>query len=799
MLNDARAAFRGFGRRPGLAAAVIGVLALGIGVNVAVFHLAWSLLYRPLPYRDTERLLRVWGESRDGRTSLLGFSIPRFEHFRTGQRGFSDVAVDVQASFTLTGAGDPVQVNGRRVSANYFEVLGVAPLAERGFLREEEPVGGVAVITPRFWRDRLTGAPGALGRTVMLDGSAYTIVGVVPERPAADGGTSELYITRPYDVGVPPEVLQRGVSFLRFTGRLRDGVSIDEARAEMAALAESYRRDNAGKADADWSTRVVTIREDISNTFRTAVTTLACAVALVLLLACGNVAKLLTGHFLARDRDLAVRTALGASRWHALRQRVIETRVLSGAGAAVGLLLAMLINRVVPQIGAKLPLDETAGVPWSLLIAASVLGVLVGVATGVLSGLQSARLRTFDALRASRGGSGGRQRLQDALVSLQVAVSLVLLFSAALVTVSFRRVSQQNPGFDVTNVLTAAINPPPRRYPSAQAQNALYERLRERLENAPGVHSAALIAGLPLSGALSRAPYARADRSVPLHERPLGPTRSVTPGYFKTLGIPLRAGRDFTPRDDEKARPVVILSESTARQLYPDEDPIGRVVLTGSQNGGMRSEVVGVVGDVRSLTLTETTEVELYRPFAQRPLPFAQIAVRASGSAEPLIGVLRAVVREVDPELALAQVGSAERILGDSLGQRRLLMALLGAFAALASVVSALGIYAVVAFRVSRRVTEIGMRMALGANPFDVVRLIAGQGMRPVAAGAAIGLAALPWVSKGIAPQLFQVSPLNPWVIGVVVGLMVLVAATASGIPARRATRIDPVRALRTD
>lgn len=799
MLKDVRVALRLFGRKPAFAAAVAGILALGIGVNITVFNLAWGLLYRPLPYADSERLLRVWGESRDGRTARLGFSIPRYEHFRDGQRGFTAVAVDVQASFTLTGAGDPAQVNGRRVSANYFEVLGVAPVAGRGFRGDEEQAGGVAVITPKFRRDRLGNPPDVLGRAITLDGSTYTIVGVVPELPAADGGANEVYITRPYDIGIPPEVLQRGVSFLRFSGRLRDGLTFEQARAEMAVLAESYRRDAVGRADGDWMTRVLTIREDISGTLRAAVTTLLWAVALVLLLACSNVANLLTGHFLARDRELAVRTALGASRWQLFRRCVVETTVLSGAGAIVGLLLAVQMNEVLPQLGANLPLDETQGVPWSLLVAASVLALLVGVATGAHPGLQSAKLRALDALRGSRGSKGGRHRLQDVLVGVQVAVSLVLLFAAALLTESFRRVSQQDPGFDVTNVLTATINLPPRNYPTPAAQNALYERVREQLDNAPGVSSAALVAGLPLSGALSRAPYARADRAVPLNQRPLGPTRSVTPGYFETLGIPLRGGRDFTPRDDVNAQPVVILSESTARSLFPEEDTIGRVVLTGSQNGGIRAQVVGVVGDVRSLTLTQTTEVELYRPLAQRQLPFAQIAVRAAGSPESVIGTLRAVVRKVDPELPLTHVITAEQVLGDSLGQRRLLMALLGTFAALAFVLSAVGIYAIVAFTVGRRTTEIGIRMALGAKPFDVVRLIAGQGMRPVVAGTIIGLAALPWVSNRIAGQLFQVSPLNPSVIGLVVGLIVMVAAAASVTPASRAARVDPIRALRAD
>lgn len=799
MTNDVRVALRVFRRKPGFAAAVGGILALGIGVNITVFNLAWGLLYRPLPYANSERLVRVWGETRDGRTAQLGFSVPRYERFRDGQSVFSRVAVDVPISFALTGSGDPVQVNGRRVSAGFFDVLGVVPVAGRGFRPEEEDLGGVAVITVGFWKDRLAGAADVLGRAITIDGAPYEIVGVVPELPVADGGTTELYVTRPYDVGVPPEVLQRGVSFLRLTGRLREGVTLDQARAEMSVLAGTYRSDNADKADAEWATRVRTVREDISNTFRAAVITLVGAVTLVLLLACSNVANLLTGHFLGRQAELTIRTALGASRWHVLRQCVVETTVLSGAGAIAGLVLAVQVNRVLPRLGTGLPLAETPGVPWSLLVAAIVLALLVGVATGVYPGLRATKLRALDALRGSRANVGSRHRLHEALVAVQVAVSLVLLFAAALLTESFRRVSGQDPGFDATNVLTAAINVPPRRYPTGHAQNALYDRLREALENAPAISSAALIAGLPLSGALSRAPYARADRAVPLSERPLGATRSLTPGYFKTLGIPLRAGRDFTSHDDGDAPPVVILSESTARRLFPDEDPIGRVILTGSQRGGIPAEVVGIVGDVRSLTLNQTTEVELYRPFAQRPLPFAQIVVKAAAAPETIVGTLRAVVREVDPELPLVMVATAQQVVSDSLGQRRLVVALLAAFAALAFVLAAVGIYAVVAFMVGQRTAEIGLRVALGARPSGVVGLMARQGIWPVVVGALIGLATLPWVSNRVADQLFQVSPLELPVVSLVVAVLMATATAATLIPATRAGLVDPVRALRGD
>jgi putative ABC transport system permease protein len=799
MLQEIRVTLRLYARKPVFTAGVVGVLALGIGANVSVFQLAWNLLYRPLPYGDPGSLVRVWSVSADGRSARLGFSVPRFEHFREGQRSFAGVAGDVAVSLTLTDHGGPIPVSGLRVTANYFDVLGIKPVVGRGFRREEQETGGVAMITHRFWRDRLGGAADVLGRSLTLDGAPHSIIGVVPALPAADVADADVFITRPYDIGLAPAVLQRGVSFLRFSGRLHPTTALDEATAEMSVLAESYKRERPENADAAWLPRIVPIREDLSGRFRPAVSTLFGAVSLVLLLACSNVANLLTSHFLARTRELALRAALGAGSWRTLRGCLIESTVVSTAGATVGLIAAVALPQLLSQIGANLPLDPDEGPPWALLGYATMLALISGTAIGVYPGLQSTRLPAFDALRAGRGAIGGRHRLQEVLVGVQVAVSVILLFSAGLLIQSFRQVTTQDPGFELTNVLSSTINLPPRSYPTGTSQNTFYEALRERLNNQPGIQSAALIAGFPLSGALSRAPFARADRAVPPNERPLAPTRSVTPGYFATMGISILAGRDFTHTDDEEAPMVVILSQSTARRLFPGEDALGRTILAGSSGGGIEAEVIGVVGDVRSLTLTETSEVEIYRPFAQRPVPVAHIAVKARGSPMSAVGVLREVVRSLDPELPLTQVSTADDILANSLSERRMLMTLLGAFAVLAFLLSAVGIHAVLAFTVGRRTAEIGVRMALGARRDHVVRLVVGHGVRPVLLGAFLGLCALPLVSRRISEQLFQVSPLEPRIIAIAVALILVIATFASLTPARRAANIDPIATLKAE
>jgi putative ABC transport system permease protein len=798
MLADVRIALRQFARKPALALAVVTILALGIGANISVFTLAWNLLYRPLPFGSPDRLVRVWGESRDGQATRLGFSIPKLEHFTSGQRSFSGVAVDVDMPLTFTAPGrDPEQILGRRVSANYFDVLGVPVLRGRGFRPEEETVTGAAIVTEVFWRMRLNAAADAVGGAIALDGTPHTIVGIVPTPPAADGPT-DVYITRPYDAGLPRPVLMRGVSFMRFSARLRGDVSLEQARANMETLATTYLRDNPGNADADWIARVLTIRDDLSGTFRASVMTLLWAVGLVLVLACCNVANLMTTHLLSRTRELAVRASLGAQPWRLMQQCLVETTTLSTAGAAAGLFLGASLTDLLPRLGATLPLDaqRIGGAP---LFAACALALTVGVATGVLPGLHSARMRALDALCGARSTVGGRSTVRNVLVGVQVAVSLVLLFGAVLLIESFRRVSAQDPGFVVSRVATGTITLPTRRYPDPIAQNILYERLREELGRAPGVRSAAIITGLPLSGFLSRAPYVRADRAVPLNQRPLGATRSVTPDYFATMGIPMRAGRDFTARDDAAAPQVAIISVSTARRLFPEEDPLRRVILSGSQDGGIPVEIIGVVGDVRSLTLTQPTAIEIYRPLAQRTQAFGQIVVKGEAPPESLLTTIYAVVRAADPELPITRAGTLDQMLDASLGQRRLLMALLGGFAVLAFVLSAIGIYAVVSFTVGRRTTEIGVRIALGAKPSSVVWSIAVHGMRPVLAGGAAGLLGVPLVARALSGQLFEVSAADPRVFGSVAAIIIAVAAAASLLPARRAARIDPIAALRSD
>jgi putative ABC transport system permease protein len=435
------------------------------------------------------------------------------------------------------------------------------------------------------------------------------------------------------------------------------------------------------------------------------------------------------------------------------------------------------------------------------LWATAAVALATGLLMGVYPAVQAAQPTALDALKdGGRGpaGAASHHRVRSALVACQVALSLVLLVGAVLLITSFLNLRRQEPGFDHAHILTANVVLPPGRYPDSAAQDRFHDRLIDRLRVLPGVQAAAIGFGLPLTGIDTNAPFARGDGRVPpLNERPLGLTRSVTPGYFAALSIPIRRGRDFSPRDTGTSPQVIVLSESAAKKLFGSEDPIGRTLFTGSAGGGIRCEIVGVVADVRSVSLAQVNDVEFYRPLTQRPQPLGQIVVRAAGDPLQLLGDLRRAVRAVDPELPLNQPQALSAVADASLGQRKLLMALLGAFAALALLLATIGIYSVVAYLVGQRTNEIGIRLALGAHTADVLRLVTSDGLRPVVAGLAVGLAAVMAGGRLLGSLLYGVSALDPLTLAAATATLAIVALAACAIPARRAARIDPAIALR--
>jgi putative ABC transport system permease protein len=630
-MNDLKFALRQLRKSPAFTLLAVFTLAIGIGMNTAIFSLMHDLFLRGLPFSEPERVVRIYGEAKERDLKQMPFSVPKFWHYRDGQNVFSGIAADWENGFVtstgsglmaMAGTGEPVQLLGGNVTANYFELLGIHPTLGRNFLPEEESKGDVAMVTESFWRKRLNADPMVLGRSVTLNGVPTTIVGVLPNLPISwFGRDSEIFTNKPFEPpGITKERLMRGVSFMRVTARLKPGVSIKQAQAAMSALFQSYKEQHPETADNSWTSVLVPAAEDATGNLRPAFLTLLAAVSAVLLIACSNVANLLLVRFTGRRREIALRMALGAERRGIVRLFVLESTLVSVIAGVLGLCLAMWTVSIVPRVaGQNIPLESQASLHWPVLFFTLGLSLLTGLAMGLYPAWQSSRADLVDGLKdggRAISGSRGQHRFRRGLVAAQVGLSVVLLAAAAMLVSSFVRLSRQEAGFRSDHVWVGGIGLPPAQYPDVAARARFVERVVNELQTSPGVEAVSVAGAVPLSGNYSSAPYARVDGNpLPVNQRPLGLTRSISPGYFRTLGIPLLSGRDFTERDGVDTPQVVILSKATARKLFPNEDSLGRQIFLGADNGtGLPAEVVGVVGDVRSQQLAKANDVEFYRP-----------------------------------------------------------------------------------------------------------------------------------------------------------------------------------------
>jgi putative ABC transport system permease protein len=693
------------------------------------------------------------------------------------------------------------------VTANYFDLLGVHPIRGRNFLPQEEMKTNVALVTEGFWHKRLNSDPMVLGRGINLNGVATTIVGVLPNLPLSwFGRDAEVFTARPFELpGLSQERVMRGVSFLRCIGRLKPGVSSLQAQVAMPALEQSYREQHPETADNSWASVLVGASEDATGNLRPAFLTLLAAVSAVLLIACSNVANLLLVRFTGRRREIALRMALGADRRGIVRLFVLESTLVSVVAGLAGLCLALWTVSAVPQVaGDNLPFESGVSVQWPVLLFTLVLSLITGLAMGLYPAWQSSRSDLVDGLKdggRAISGSRGQQRFRRGLVAAQVSLSVVLLAGAAMLVSSFVRLSGQASGLQSKGVWTGEISLPQTQYPNEGAIARLTERLVAELQNSPGIESVSTTDTVPLSGGNSASPYARIDTNpVPVNQRPLGLTSGVSPAYFHTLGIPILSGRDFTARDGVDQPRVVILSNSTAHKLFPGENPIGHQILFGTDKGtGLPAEVVGVVGDVRSQQLSKANEIEFYKPWAQRTGQFFSIVARTTTRPEAATGIVRLAVNKIDGSLPILQPASLDSVISASLGQQRLTMTLLGAFAAIALLLATVGIYGAVSYTVEQRTGEIGVRMALGAQTLDVLRLVVRQGMQPVILGLILGLSAALALGRLITAQLYEVSASNPFLLGTTAAMLAAVALVACLLPARRATQVNPIQALKTE
>jgi predicted permease len=806
-MTDLRFALRQLLKSPGFTLLALLTLALGIGLNTAIFSLINDLFLRGLPFKEPGRVVHMYSNARERNLLELPVSVPRYQHYRDGQTIFEGFAGENPIPFTLTGLGDPVQLFGGKVTSNYFDVLGVRPIRGRDFLPQEEETADVAMVTENFWQKRMGGDPNVIGRSITLDGVMHTIVGVLPNLPFSwTGPNAEVWTTKPFVIpGFPYERMMRGTGFLRVVGRLKPGMTVEQARAALPSLEQSYRAQYPDKIDSSSVVTLKTLPEDVTGNLRPAFATLLAAVAFVLLIACSNVANLLLVRFSGRRREIALRMALGASRPSVLRLFTFESLLVSVLAGAVGAGLAWQLVPFVPKMAANfLPFDPATNISLSLPVLGFTvaLSVLTGVAMGVYPALQSSRADLVEGLKeGGRGTSGSVQqhRFRKILVGAQVALSVTLLAGAALLITSFVQLSRQNIGFRAANLWIGLITLPQAQYPDPATRQQFVERTLAALHAVPGLQTATISGDIPLlAGAGSNTLYSRSDGEIlPVDKRAAAPSHDIAPDYFKTFGIPILAGRDFDQHDLADHQNVLLISQAGAKKVFGNENPIGKTFLVTS--GSVPAEIVGVVDDVRSRKVGEPDDMELYRPWAQENFPFAVVAVRSNLKVDAVTKLVQSSLNTVDAGLAIAIPQSMDKIVAQALGQARLMMWLLGIFAGAALLLATVGIYGAVAYTVEQRTGEIGVRMALGAQTKDILRLIVNQGMRPVVLGLVTGLAAALALGRLITSQLYQTSANNPLLLAATMSILGLAALFACVFPARRAATLDPVQALRTE
>jgi len=799
LLRDLRFAVRQLRRTPAFAVAAIGCLALGIGANTAIFSAVDGVLLRPLPFPESERLVTVWGyHASIGRESA---SLPDFLDWRRDSRSFTGMTARANTQFNLTGAGEPEVVRGALVTANYFQVLGSPIPLGRGFRDDEERRGAarVAVLSHGFWRREFGGSADAVGRQIMLGGVPYTIVGV---------GARGLSVPREVDVWTPlttDTTLGRRNDFLEVVGRLAPGVDMSQAREELGTVARRLEQEYPG-SNSGWGVDLVGLQERIVGEIRPALLVFMGAVGLVLLIACANVANLMLARVAAREREVTIRAALGASRRRLLRQLLTESVVLSLAGGALGLGLAVWGVRALQALEpGTIPRVDEIAVNGSALAFALGLSVLTGLLFGVAPAV---RLMGYDLrgglAEGGRGAAGRRSagRTRSLLVLAEVALAGVLLVGAALLLTSFVRLQRVDPGFTPGGILTARVTLPRARYDDPARQTAFADALLERARSLPGVRSAALTSDAPLGDGPPYWAFAVAGVEPPPPEVVQDAVVfRTTPDYFRTFAIPLVDGRLYQTSDRGDAAPVALVSEALARRYWPDRTPLGARITFGdpADSTSVWMTVVGVVGDVRQEGPAAAAYPQIYVPLAQVSGRSLLIALRTSGDPLALTPALKRAIAGIDPSLAVGRVATMDERVAAALARPRVNALLLGGFAVTALVLAALGIYGVIAYGVAQRTRELGIRMALGARSDDVLRLVLRQGMAPVLAGLALGLGGAAVGSRVLRGLLFGVGGTDPVTYAGVAGFLAAVALLASYLPARRAALADPVAALRND
>ncbi len=800
--QDLRFAGRQILRNPGFAAVAIITLALGIGANAAIFSVVNGLLLRSLPYRDADRLVEInhFYPSLDGLQASV--SAAGFRDYRERLPSLESVAAQSGWGVNLTGDGEPERLTGARVSGSYFSTYGTTAALGRLFRPEEDRPGNdrVTVLSDGLWRRRFGADPDIVDRTITLNSEPYVVIGVLPRdfRPFFNRAAeifSPLALTQEqYSAGYTNE-------FLSVTARLAPGTTLEHARAEVSRFAEQLKEGSADRFPSDWGIRLTTLNERARGQIRPALLVLLGAVAFVLLIACANVANLLLARGAVRSREMGMRLALGARRGRLLRQLLVESALLSGIGAGLGLLLAWGAVRVVRRAAASsVPRIEQIGVDPGVIAFICILALLTALLFGLVPALQSARTDLQDTLReGSRGTTGNRsgRLLRRALVVTEFALALALLAGAGLLVKSFARLTAVDPGFDPTHLLTFHLALPEARYPSDTARIQFFDRLLPELAATPGVEGVAATSVLPFSGSWSTASFqVEGFQPAEGQPRPWGDIRIVNPDFARVMGIPVRQGRFLTDADRAGGPGVVVVDEETVHRFWPDGDPIGKRVSFDGENW---LPVVGVVGHAAHEGLDADARVQLYFPYKRIGPNGMFIALRGRGDAARLLPAVRSAVAAIDRDQPISRVATMEELMADTVGPRRLAAVLLGVFAGIALLLAATGVYGVISFNVSQRTRELGLRMAIGAGRRDVLAMIMWHGLRLAALGVGLGLLGALGLTRVLAGQLYQVRPSDPATLALVAAVLVGVAVVSSLIPALRATGVDPVIALREE
>ena len=814
-MQSVRSAVRGLARRPAFAAVAILTLALGIGANAAIFSVFDTVLLRPLPYPEPDRIVMPWEFSEEVRQRLGFDRLPSsgadYHDYLTRQTTFESFAAMRTEQLNLTGEGEPERIGSVRVTSQFFDVLRVQPVVGRTFAPGDETRERLVLIAHGLWQRRFASDPGVSGRVIRLNGEPATVIGVLPpwfRFPAAGElpesfGFSLTPVVWSLDVLDPEQRRNRGGKSRALIGRLKPGVSAGAAEDELAGIAADIARESP-RTNAGWTVRVMSLREQLVGSVRPALLALLTAVGFVLLIACANVANLLLVRAAARQREICVRSALGAPRSTLMIQMMVESLVLSGLAGVVGLVIAWsMLRALLIMLPATLPALGQAGLDWRVITFTAVLSLVTGLVFGVFPAVQCTKQDTAEGLReGGRGTIGGRRahRTRNALVILEVALAAMLLIGSVLLIQTFVQLTRVKTGFRTDRILTMEIALPKLGYPPPRAAD-FFETLLDRLSELPGVEAAGVTSGLPLSGRenLALVTVEGRPRSEPGQEI-ISDYRVVAPAYFRVLGIPLVEGSPLPDQPRPDGPPLILINQMMARTWWPAQSPIGRRLKIASYDQiAPWYTITGVVGDTRYTGLDSALRPQVYVHHVQDPNEQMAVVLRTTGDPTPLAVPARAAVSAIDPNQPVARVRTMEQVLSSSVAGRRFHMSLVGVFAALAVVLSVVGLYAVVSFSVAERIQEMGLRMALGAKPSNLMALVLTEGMTLVGIGILIGVGGALLLTGLLETQLFGVSARDTATF--LVAPTILFAAGVLGClaPARRAMRVDPAIALRSE